>query len=179
MQDDEELLPDLTPEEYAEIERQWLHDALIHAALQLRARAQGMEDHASIHRAVSKTIIDSVINGKRFIAMIWDARTQGTHGEPCERLVIHRYIETGNVVPDKPSGLLPTVLTAEELANANAAAQEFEQWVLAHRPVDARAAATAFMEIGQRHQSRDQQIDFIMTLPMARMVLADLAREGL
>ena len=179
MYNDEELLPDLTPEENAELERQFYHGLMVHTALQLRARAQAMEDHAKIHRAVSKTIIESVIGGKRYIGIIWDGRTQGTHGILCEQLIIQRYDETETERPKDFSRNYSGCLTEEELANVNSAAQEFAVWLADHRPVYAGAAVNAFVEIGQRHQSTDHKLEFIMTLPIARMVLADLAREGL
>jgi hypothetical protein len=175
--DDEELVPDLTPEEYAEIERQFLRDALLHVSLQLKSRAEAMEAHATIHRAVSQTIIESVIGGKRFIARIWDARTQGTHGQPCARIVYQRYEQAGEPRPIDPSGLLPTVFTAEELQNANAAAEEFSAWLQQHKPVAVKAAVQAFQEIGQRHQSQDDHFEFIFTLDHARLCLKFLRGE--
>jgi hypothetical protein len=175
--DDEELLPDLTPEEYTEIERQWYYGLMLHVAIQLHSRAQAMDDHAKIHRAVSKTIIDCVIGGKKFIAIIWDARTQGTHGEPCEAIVIRRYGEVGTPQPKDLSGKLPTVLTAEELQNANAAAEEFSVWLEQHKPVGLGAAVQAFQEIGSRHRSQDDQFEFVFTLEHARACLRFLRGE--
>ena len=175
--DDDEFLSDLTPEEYAEIERQWYYGLMLHAALQLQARAQAMDDHASSHRAVSKTIIENVIGGERYIALIWDARTQGTHGDIFKAIVVRRYREAGEQLPKDASGKLPTVLTADELQNANAAAEEFTAWLAQYKPSTVKAAVQAFQAIGSHHRSQDDQFEFVFTLEHARACLRFLREE--
>jgi len=159
-------------------EQQFLYELVLHASLSLRSRAEGMLAHADTHKAVSKTIIESVLGGKRYIAQIWDARTQGTHDVPCEHLIVARYRAADTPRPARLTGLLPGCLTAEELANANAAAHEFSAWLEVNKPVNAVAAIRKFQEIGSRYKSVDNDIQFIWTLDHARACLAWLAKEG-
>jgi hypothetical protein len=161
-----------------ETEQEFLRQLILYLSLSLKERAERIVEHAEMHKEVSRTIIDSVINGKQHIAIIWDARTQGTHGMPCAQLVFRRYRQIGEVGPKDPSGKLPSVLTAEELRNANIAAEEFSAWLEQHKPVDARTAVQAFREIGQRHQSQDGQFEFIFTLDHAKACLKFLIEVG-
>jgi hypothetical protein len=159
-------------------ERDFLYGLMVYMSLALRSRAENMVAHAVTHKAVSKTIIDSVVDGKRFIALIWDARTQGTHGMPCEQLIIQRYSETETDQSANYHANLPGCLTVEELTNANAAAREFASWLEAHKHTNARDAIQVFREIGMHHQSTDNDVVFIWTLEHARACLAFLDSEG-
>lgn len=159
-------------------DQEFLYQLTLHGSLMLQARAQGMIGHAKTHRAVSKVIIESVIGGNQYVGLIWDARTQGTHGIESEGLVIQRYESIGKGKPDKTNGLLPGCLTAEELANASNAAVEFSVWLQAHKPVAAIEAVRQFQAIGQKYQSTDHDFLFIWTLDHAKACLAWLEKEG-
>lgn len=167
-------LLDPTNEEIEAFYRQ----VMLHASMDLRTRAQEMQLHASTHSVVSKVIVESIIGGKQFIAMIWDARTLGTHGMPCKQLVISRYDTTGTPRPKKTDGMLSSCLTVDELKNANLAAMEFSTWLNDNKPVNTLDAIGKFQEIGARYQSTDTDVVFIWTLEHARACLTWLDKEG-
>ena len=168
-----------TPEDEAEWDRLHFYGMALSAALDVRPRAQGMDDHARIHDTVSEIIIQCVVNGEAYFARIWDARTQGTHGQTCRQLTIDRYAMADTLEPIKLEGKLPGCLTAEELQNANAAAEEFAVWLREHKPVIANSAVKMFREIGSRHQSTHRKINFVWSLDEARAILAMLKKAGL
>ena len=168
-----------TAEDEAEWDRLHFYGMALDAALAIRPRAQGMADHADRYGVTSQTIIECVVNGEEYIARIWDARTQGTHGKVCRQLTIERYDSTKTPRPANPSGKLPGCLTAEELQNANKAAAEFDEWLRSNRPVAANDAVKMFRDIGSRHQSVDRKISFIWTLEEARHILELLRKAGL
>ena len=168
-----------TPEDEAEWDRLHFYGMALDAALAIRPRAQGMSDHVIAYKAVSKIIIACVIGGEQYIARIWDARTQGTHGITSHQLTIERYDMAGQDRPLDTSGKLPSCLTAEELANANKAAQEFGDWLEDHKPVNFIIASQKFQEIGERHQSSDNTITFVWSLKEAVRILELLRKAGM
>jgi hypothetical protein len=174
----EQVTPDSGMSEQ-ELNEWFTREMLIGAAYSLRERAEMMLEHAQLHKAVTKTITSSVVNGKQYIALIWDARTEGSHGIPCKRLIIDRYLATGKERPADWDRNLSGCLTAEELANANAAASEFDAWLNTYRPVRVADAIRAFREIGTRHQSEDHDLHIILTLKEARAILHLLEQEHL
>ena len=160
-------------------QQEFIRQLTIHTAVQLQSRAQAMIEHACTHQEVSQTIIECVIGGKKFMGMIWNARTEGTHGDTSQNIVLARYTEIERYAPKDPSGKLPSVLTDEELVNAIAAAREFKIWLHIHKPVIVNDAINAFIEIGRKHQSTDSAFEFIMTLDDARHILKCVAEAGM